>query len=217
MISNKKQLIDTETKHFNLWKKKLKKNNCKLLNYKKVGQILRIKENQFITALYDTTIKRTNCDEITRYITIVKPSVIIVPLLYLDHQVYTMLVSQTRVYDGSEIHEFPAGSIDFGQKPVDAAINELREELHLNFKRKDLKRPYNKPIMIEPSCTSNVSYFFYFKMNIKKQFLKKFHLKKTGDKLHGEKIKIKIKKINQIHNFNSASIHVGLNLVKKYI
>ena len=39
-----------------------------------------------------------------------------------------MLVSQTRVYDGSEIHEFPAGSIDFGQKPVDAAINELREK-----------------------------------------------------------------------------------------
>ena len=48
--------------------------------------------------------------------------------------------------------------------------------------------------MIEPSCASNVSYFFYFKMNIKKQFIKKFHLKKTGDKLHGEKIKIKIKK-----------------------
>ena len=30
--------------------------------------------------------------------------------------------------------------IDFGQKPVDAAINELREELHLNFKRKRLKK-----------------------------------------------------------------------------
>ena len=105
-----------------------------------------------------------------------------------------MLFSQTRVYDGSEIHEFPAGSIDFGQKPEDAAINELREELHLNFKRKDLKRPYNKPIMIEPSCTSNVSYFFYFKMNIKKQFLKKFHLKKTVTNYMERKLKLKLKK-----------------------
>ena len=32
MISNKKQLNDTETKQFNRWKKPRKKNPCKLLN-----------------------------------------------------------------------------------------------------------------------------------------------------------------------------------------
>ena len=29
--------------------------------------------------------------------------------------------------------------------------------------------------------------------------------------------KIKVQKINKIHHYNSASIHVGINLIRKYI
>ena len=57
------------------------------------------------------------------------------PILYFNKEIFTMLVSQTRIYDGSEIVEFPAGSIDFGQKPIDAAVSEIQEELNINLKR----------------------------------------------------------------------------------
>ena len=216
-MPSKKKIFNDEVQYFSIWKKKLKKKKCLIFNYKKVGKIYRKKEKQFLVSLYDTEIKSKNSDKIKRFITIVKPSVIIIPLLYFEKKIYTMLVSQTRIYDGSEIKEFPAGSIDFGQKPIDAAINELKEELHLDVKRKDLVKPYKKPIMIEPSCTSNASHFFYFKKKINKDFFSKFHLRRTGDKSAGERIKIHIKKIDDIFYYNSASIHVGLNLIRKFI
>ena len=80
-----------------------------------------------------------------------------------------MLVSQTRIYDGSEIVEFPAGSIDYGQKPIDAAVSEIQEELNINLK-KEIKKANDKPIMIEPSCTSSTSYFFTSNENRKEFF-----------------------------------------------
>jgi hypothetical protein len=212
----KKKLLNLETKYFNLWKKNLKKNHCKLINYKKIGEVFRKKENDFIVSLYDTYIKNKTT-KVNRYITIVKPSVIIVPIIYFSKEVYTMLVSQIRVYDGKEILEFPAGGIDFGVKPIDAAINELKEELHLSLKKRDIKYLHSSPIMTEPSCTSGASYFFYFKLKVDKKFINKFHLKKTGNKFVGEETKIIIKKINNLYYCNSASIHVGLNLVRKYI
>ena len=206
-----------KTKLLDAWKFNLKKKNCKLHDLKEVGIISRQNGKQFLVGLYDATIKKKNSVKINRYVTVVKPSVIIVPLLYYGKQVYTMLVSQVRIYNGDNIVEFPAGSIDFNQKPIDAAINEIKEELHINLNKKSLKKAHKKPIMIEPSCTTSLSYFFYFKMRIDKNFFKKYHLKKTGFKEFGELIKVKIQKINTVHQHDSASIHVGLNLIKNII
>ena len=217
MQSKKNKIKDYGEKLFNIWTNKLKEKKCKLYNYKKIGKIYRNNGEKFFVALYDAKIKNKNSGIVSRYITIVKPSVIIMPILYFNKEIFTMLVSQTRIYDGSEIVEFPAGSIDFGQKPIDAAVSEIQEELNINLKKRNLKKANDKPIMIEPSCTSSTSYFFYFKMKIEKSFFKKFHLKRTGHKMDGEIIKIKVQKINKIHHYNSASIHVGLNLIRKYI
>ena len=88
---------------------------------------------------------------------------------------------------GKEILEFPAGAIDQGSSPEKIALQEIKEELGINLKKKNLKKLYNKYIILDSASTTGKSYYFYFILKKDKLFLNSLNKKITGIQNEGEK------------------------------
>ena len=198
---------------FKSWVSRLKKNKVKILKTKYLFKIWRNNSNWQVLGV-DTKIKVKN-NTYYRYAQISPESVTIVPILKLEKQFYTMLVSQFRAPAGSYTFEFPAGAINNGI-PKKTAQQEIFEELNLNVEINDIKPLVKKKLYVDPAFSTSSVNYFYFKKKIGIKFLEKFKNKKTGINKDGEFLKLKIVKFNNVLKYaNNTSAVAALALCKK--
>ena len=143
-------------------------------------------------------------------------SIVIIPLLYYDELIKTILVSQFRAPLGTENLEFPSGSSEFTNLKK-SAKKEIEEELGLKIPLKNIHQLNKKPIYMLPSNNFSQVYYFFFKKKIDKNFYKKIKNKTYGKLDEGEFITLKLVDIKKILNYtNSASVMIGYTLINEY-
>ena len=206
-------MILTKSKLINKWKKNINKDKNILKKIKFIKFIIR-KNNKIISAFLDTEIITRDKKLVYRAAQIEWPSVIIVPILLCKNVRKTLMVEQFRVGAGKKLYEFPAGIIE-GKNIKLEAIKEIKEELNITIKKRELKKLYNKPIHMLPSSNSAIAHFYYFKKKVTKSFLNKINNTKSGCANDGEHLKIKVVDFNDVKKINTSSALIGLSLINK--
>lgn len=196
---------------FSNWIKKLDK-ELFLVTYKNFGTIIR--DKKIFATLLDTCIRIKKNRIIKRFILLIKPSVVIIPIIICNNIYYTILTKQRRIFNGKKILEFPAGGIDQNSTAIKTAIQEIKEELGIKLEKKKLKRLYNKYIILDSSNTSGKSFYFYFILKKDKNFLHSFKDKITGNKNEGERIRLVVKKLKDVLKINNVTTVMGTLLIK---
>lgn len=79
--------------------------------------------------------------------------------IVLDRQNKTIVVRQTRWGEEGKMIEFPCGTVEEGEKPVDAALRELKEETGFDM-------PSNKVQIHEIACFNPNSAYFSNRMHV---------------------------------------------------
>ena len=193
----------------------------KTLNLKKI-KILKIKET------FD--INRKNCDFnisaidcklllknkiVKRFVQLEGDSVVIIPILIVKElsKPKTIVVEQFRLPVGDCTLEFPSGGVS-NQKFKRQAAKELFEETGLRISEKKLKNLNKKPIYMLPANNFARVHFYYFIKKINLDFIKKNNNCIKGDYKNGEFIKIKIVDFDQLKKFTTASVIIGLKLLR---
>ncbi len=192
------------------WLKIIKKNKNKLLSKKILGVVSR--KGKVRSIFIDVKVKTKKNELFNRSILIDKPGVIIIPILYYKNTIYTILVKQFRICEGSETYEFPSGQAE-NRNLYSEAIKELQEETSISIKKKEIKKL--ESIQMITSSNSAIANYFYFKKKIDLKFLKKFNNKKTGNRSDDELISLKIFKLKELYNINTANILSGLSMLRK--
>ena len=192
------------------WLKIIKKNKNKLLSKKILGVVSR--KGKVRSIFIDAKVKTKKNEIFKRSILIDKPGVIIIPILYYKNTIYTILVKQFRICEGSETYEFPSGQAE-NRNLYSEAIKELQEETSISIKKKEIKKL--ESIQMITSSNSAIANYFYFKKKIDLKFLKKFNNKKTGNRSDDELISLKIFKLKELYNINTANILSGLSMLRK--
>ena len=193
------------------WIKKLDK-KISLITLKHLGTITRGKK--IFATLLDTHISIKK-KKIRRFILLLQPSVVIVPIIKCENIFYTILTKQRRIFNGKEILEFPAGAIDQGSSPEKIALQEIKEELGINLKKKNLKKLYNKYIILDSASTTGKSYYFYFILKKNKLFFNSINKKITGIQNEGENITLVVKRLDEVEKINNVTTVMGSLLIKK--
>ena len=192
------------------WLKIIKKNKNKILSKKILGVVSR--KGKVRSIFIDVKVKTKKNEIFNRSILIDKPGVIIIPILYYKNTIYTILVKQFRICEGSETYEFPSGQAE-NRNLYSEAIKELQEETSISIKKKEIKKL--ESIQMITSSNSAIANYFYFKKKIDLKFLKKFNNKKTGNRSDDELISLKIFKLKELYNINTANILSGLSMLRK--
>ena len=209
MINKFKSKINKS--NFDEWYKLIKKNNIKFHHIKKIGEINRDK-NEFATSLIDTKItlkKRT----ITRAIHLEGDSIVVIPIIRLNKKIKTIMVKQFRVPIGKFNLEFVSGGVNNNRFKT-AAIREVREELNLDIKSKDLIELNKGKIFLMPGNNFARAKFFAFFYDAKNIDIKKFKSLRTGNNRNGEFLKTVVKDFNEIKSLKTASIIISLKLLQ---
>ena len=197
---------------FKSWKKNFLNKNIKVKNTN-IGYIKR--GSKIFASLHDLSINIKKNQVIQRFILLRNASVVVVPIIICNKKYFTILTKQFRIIDGKKKFEFPAGNVEDGKSPKESALNEIREELGINLKKKQLKPLYKKYIEIETSCTTSRSFYFYFILKKNKKFLLDLDKKILGEKEKGEYIKLHVQELSKIDKFNNTTIFIGKYLVSK--
>ena len=91
-----------------------------------------------------------------------KPDGVVIYGVYGENRDKLVLIRQFRYPIGGYIYEFPAGLVDPGERPMDAAVREMFEETGLRFTPKEggsCSRPfYTTPGMTDESCATAFGY-----------------------------------------------------------
>jgi 8-oxo-dGTP pyrophosphatase MutT (NUDIX family) len=208
MIFNKKKLV-------NNWKKNFKNSGSKIEEVNFIKYIQR-KNKKIILAFTDSVVRTKNNKTINRAAQLEWPSVVIVPILICGKTVKTLLIDQFRIGAGKHILDFPAGIIE-SNNIANSAIKEIKEELKISIRKKDLIVLNKEPILMLPASNSQKTYFFYFKKKVSKRFLKYINNSDSGCARDGEYLKIKVMNFKEIKKINISSVIIGLSLIKKII
>ena len=196
------------------WIKSIKKNKVKVnkINFKSI-----VKRNycDFSLSTIDTELVYRG-RKYERAIQIEGISVVIIPLLYYQQKIKTVLVSQFRAPLGCSNLEFPSGSADL-KKLKNSAKKEILEELGLKISLKNIHQLNKKGIFMLPANNYSKVFFFYFKKKIDKKTLNSMKKKTFGNKQEGEYIRLKLIDFTKILKVSdSASIIIGHSLIKNY-
>ncbi len=197
--------------NFKKWYKLIKKNKVIFHQIKKIGEIDRDK-NEFATSLIDTKItfrKKT----ITRAIHLEGDSVVVVPIIKSNKKIKTIMVKQFRVPIGKLNLEFVSGGVDNNRFKT-AAIREVKEELNIDIKNKDLIELNKGKISLMPGNNFARAKFFAFIYNAKNIEINKFKSLRTGNNKNGEYLKTVVKDFNEIKSLKTASVIISLKLLQ---
>ena len=194
------------------WKNRLDKNNIKILNLKKKGQINRKLKKSL---LFDVKLRLHNTS-INRSISIENDGIVIIPLINVNGKYYTLLVEQFRICNGEYILEFPSGSYEKNKKINRQCSQEIYEELSLKIKENKFIKINDEPMPLISSSNSSMVTYFYFVKKMNKENLLKLNNLVTGKHKDKEFIKVKIFELKKLNNFaNNANLIIGLFLLKK--
>ena len=78
-----------------------------------------------------------------------------------------------------------------------------------------IKTPFQLDNVEGNEKIQSIANYFYFKKKIDLKFLKKFNNKKTGNRSDDELISLKIFKLKELYNINTANILSGLSMLRK--
>ena len=201
-----------QSKFYKYWIKTIKKNKNILLKKRLVGKVQRKLNDEKISVL-DTKIKTKKKEILSRAIILELPSVVIVPVFIIKNKKKFGVIKQFRISQGKETLEFPAGAIK-NSKKIQSALDEIKEEININLKKKDLKSLSSKPILMMPSYNSSLAYFYYFEKRIDTEMYLKINNSNSGLVELGEKIIIKIIDEKEIKKITTSSVVIGYSLYK---
>ena len=197
--------------NFNEWYKIIKKNKITFHSIKKVGEINR-DQNEFATLLLDTKISLKN-KIYSRAIHLEGDSVVIIPIIRYKNKIKTIMVKQFRVPIGKVNLEFVSGGVS-NNKFRSTAIKEVKEELNIDIKKKDLIALNKGKILLMPGNNFARAKFYAFIYKAKYSDLNKFNSLKTGNYKNGEYLKTVVKDFKNIKLLNTASIIISLKLLQ---
>ena len=211
MKFNKTQLA------FNNWKKKFSK-KYKILKTKKLFNISR--NNHNVATGYDIEFLNDSGHKIKRYIIMQGLAVQIVPLIFCttNKKFYTIVVEQIRIGSEKKTYEFPSGSYNnLDETLKKTALREIKEELNLKIKSRDLIKLNKKPVLMQPVNSYLKCHFYYFYLKMSKKKLENLNNLKTGVSEENEYCFSKVFELNKVNNFMNDSIIIGLKLLEKKI
>ena len=202
---------------FHYWKKSVEANGNIFKHIDIMAAISRDKVN-LLGALLDCELLTPEGDIITRCIMLHEDGVVIIPVLTCieDGEIYTLLVEQRRIIDGSIIREFPSGSISHNRDDLkDVACLEVKEELHMDVTPEELIPLGSGPVMMNPSATGDLAYFFYFERKVPNSFLQKMNGLSTGCHDDHEYIRVSVQKMSEAARSCVSSLLIGTKLLEK--
>ena len=197
--------------NFKEWYKVIKKKKVRFHLIKNIGEINRDK-NEFATSLLDTKLTFNN-KIYTRAIHLEGDSVVVIPIIKYKKKIKTIMVKQFRVPIGKINLEFVSGGVN-NKKFKLAATREIKEELNINIKNKDLIELNKKPIYLMPGNNFARAKFFAFIYNSNNIDINKFNSLRTGNNKNGEYLKTVVKDFNELKLLKTASVIISLKLLQ---
>tara|TARA_B100000902_G_scaffold331874_1_gene329506 strand:+ start:9271 stop:9921 length:651 start_codon:yes stop_codon:yes gene_type:complete len=197
--------------NFEEWYKTIKKKKVKFHHIKKIGEINRDK-NEFATSLLDTKITFKN-KIISRAIHLEGDSVVVIPLIKLNKKIKTIMVKQFRVPIGKYNLEFVSGGVSNNRFKT-TAMNEVKEELNIDIKIKDLIELHKGKIFLMPGNNFARAKFFAFVYKANNIDMNRFKSLKTGNNKNGEYLKTVVKDFKEIKLLRTASVIIALKLLQ---
>jgi hypothetical protein len=200
---------------FRQWEQRIKNNGCALKKVDILGYVSRNNKDLY-SAFIDCSLLTPEGVEIPRCILITGDSVVIVPVLTCieDEGVYTLMVEQLRISDGSYKIEFAAGGMEIESDPRIAACHEILEELDLIVCPEDLISLNTDPIHVVPSALEGRMYFFCFEKEVSLSFLEEMENRNAGCVEDNEYIRIKVCKMSEVVAANTPTALMGLKLLE---
>ena len=197
------------------WKRRLSENGTTIKKLEVLGYVSRNGKDLY-HAFVDCRLETPEGEEMPRCILITGDSVVIVPVLRcLDNgEIYTLMVEQRRVADGSRTVEFAAGGMESESDPKIVACEEVREELNMEVSVGELHSLTVEPVQVVPSSLDGRMYFFYFQRDVSMAFLQEVDGLAAGLEEDREFISIKACKMSEVLAANTPTALMGLKLVE---
>ena len=143
---------------------------------------------------------------------------VIIPVLTCreNQKVYTLMVRQRRIVDGSWTTEFPAGSVDsYHEEPLLIATQELQEELGIEIDPSEIHSLYHHPLNPAPSIMSAQVHFFYFQQEVSSAFLREKEGCSTGCHEDHEYLTVEVKEMSEVSRMNeNIFVIAGIKLLE---
>lgn len=99
---------------------------------------------------------------------------------------FQLLVCQRRVANGALFYEHPAGMTDSTSDPFDVALTEVSEETGLEISREQLHLLNTEKLYSSPGLLDEAGYFFACEIEMSREQIVEFHMKRCGHYGEGE-------------------------------
>lgn len=149
----------------------------------------------------------------TRSILLRGGACVVVPILRIENQLCFLLVQQRRVINGNFSLEFPAGKIEAGKTPIEAAQEELYQEcgIHLPFEKfLTLSQPLN---VCESAFDETAIWFYCYLENFDAKVILTNNI--YGENSNGEYTHLKTVSEKNMYKINNFQIKTGLQLLRE--
>ena len=199
------------------WKRNIESHGITLDQIEVIGEISSNGTSLF-TALLDCQLTTPEGITMPRSVVLQGDGTIVIPVLNCveDQTVYTLMVEQRRVVDGSFTTEFPAGTVEPSiEDSIIVAVQELEEELGMQVSTEELQLLHPYPLKADPSILSAIFHYFYFEREVTQAFLKEMDGRETGCLEDHEYIRVKVQKMSEVSQTNQATFSLaGLKLLE---
>ena len=126
------------------------------------------------------------------------------------------MVDQIRIGSEKQIPEFPSGAMSYKDKNFKyAAKREIKEELNLDINLNKIFKLSDRPVVMQPVNSYLKCQFFYFKLRMSLNQLKKLNKLKTGIENQKEFCVSKVVKLKDVSKMMNDSSLIGINLLEK--
>ncbi len=200
------------------WKKRVEDNGCRVVQAEVLAVVDR-GDGSFCSMFLDTRLETPEGWIISRCVVLRGDSVVIVPVFECqdDGNLYTLLVDQYCVADGSRFLGFAAGSTAQDEPDLLAmACQEAREELDIEIKPEELILLSRIPITTNPSLTDDRDHYFAFCRTVSRQWLLQMEGKKSGCEDEHEHTRVRVFSLKEAFELTGSSIIIGLSLLKRF-
>tara|TARA_B100001057_G_C22776680_1_gene921902 strand:+ start:94 stop:756 length:663 start_codon:yes stop_codon:yes gene_type:complete len=194
------------------WKKIVLK-NINSIKAKLVGEIYRHNCDYGISTI-DVSFKLNNI-KFKRAVQLEGDSVVIIPIIKIKNSKIkkTIMVEQFRISAGKKTLEFPSGGVH-KSRYKDQAILELREETSLKIQKEDLIELNKRLINLMPGNNFARVKFYAFYKSLSSKEISKYQNLTLGRNDQGEYTKTKIVNFKDLKKNLTASVLIGIKLIK---
>ena len=214
--SSLEQLV-LESQLFHKWKRNLESNRV-IIERLEILSVVSRDQKSFYAAMIDCDLLTPEGHSIPRCLILRGDTVVVIPVLHCleDGEIYTLMVKQRRIIDGSLSMEFPGGMLDPGiDDPANMAIVEVMEETGIHVEKEEIHLLTPTPLKVCESFVDEVVNFFYFEKHISHDFLDKADGRLTGCHEDNEFLQVTVQNIKNVIKIPSFSTFVAINLLER--